>query len=233
MSGDEGDCLAAALKLAPGAGRRKAVVFLHGLAHHPGAMKGAARAMEEEGWAIANLGHPSVKLSLEAHAESASRAALALTEDGADDVCFMGHSLGGLIARSAMARAARDGWKPGRLLVAGSPSEGSVVANFLSELDTYRRVFGPCGQSVTSAGAASVPLPVCSEVGVIAGGNGGRGWNPLLRGDNDGVVRVAETRIPQSETCFMLVRSLHTPLASHPQTVRAAISFFEHGKLSA
>lgn len=225
------DCVEAARTGAPAAGRRKGVVLLHGLGHHPGAMAVTAGILETLGWSVANVGYPSLKMRLEDHADAASAVARALSEDGADNVSFVGHSLGGLVARSAMALAARDGWNPGRLVLVGSPARGAAFARFASRLPGYHRIFGACGKSVTFEGAASVPLPTFGDIGIIAGGTGGIGYNPLLHGDNDGTVTVSETRLPEIETAFKLVRCRHTPLARHRDATTATAAFLETGRM--
>ena len=233
MSGCKEDCLSGGRRLAPSAGLRRGCVLLHGLAHHRGAMQRTEAAVAEAGWAVANVGHPSVRLPVEVHARAASQAAAALAEDGAEEVAFVGHSLGGLIAREAMARAGSDGWNRGALVVLGSPASGSAIAHLLRRFPLYKAVLGPCGQTVTPAGASLVAPAQARGVGVIAGGNGRGGWNPLLRGDNDGVVSVSETRMPDAETGFLLVRSLHTPLARHPDAVAATVAFLCTGRMAA
>ncbi|CAH2600106.1 putative Triacylglycerol lipase [Rhodovastum atsumiense] len=228
--GDEAECLALAASLAPPAGRAKAAILLHGLGHHPGGMERLTGALGRAGWAVANVGYPSLRRPVEDHAAAASRIARAMVEDGAESVSMVGHSLGGLVARSAMARAAVEGWRPGRLVLIGSPARGSAIADILKSLTAYQMITGSCGQAVTPAGAASVPVPACAGILVIAGGNGGRGFNPLLQGDNDGVVSVAETRLPDgTEYQGVTVASLHNFLAGHPAAVTATLRFLETG----
>ncbi|MXP62874.1 alpha/beta fold hydrolase [Roseomonas sp. M0104] len=233
LTGAAEACLAQASRLARPAGCRRAVVVLHGLGHHPGGMARMAGALADTGWAVANIGYASLRQSLEHHARAASRVAAALAEDGAGEVAFVGHSLGGLVARAAMARAAEDGWRPGRLVLIGSPARGAGIAGMATRVAAYRALTGSCGQTVTPAGAALVPVPDCRGLAVIAGGTGGRGFNPLLPGDNDGIVTVEETRLPGREDAFTRVRALHTPLAASPGAVISAMSFLESGRMAA
>jgi hypothetical protein len=226
-SGEPEDCIARARALAPSAGRRRAAVVLHGLWDYPGVMRKLARALEAQGWAVANLGYPSLRLNVVAHAAAASLAARALAEDSGAEIDFVGYSLGGLVARTAMARAAAEGWRPGKLVLIGSPAQGSAFAKRFRDVPGYRTVTGACGPDVTPEGAAAVPPPVAKDVLVIAGGTGGRGFNPLLRGDNDGLIAVAETRLPGYETGFRLVRSIHKDLPAQPATIAACTGFLE------
>ncbi len=222
-AGAEGDCLDLIGRRAPSAGRRKAAVLLHGILNYPGIMARLATALETAGWAVANLAYPSTRLPIATHAAFASRAARALAEDGASDVSLVGHSLGGLIARAALARAAQDGWRPGRVVLIGSPVAGSATARTLRLLPGYEMLLGQCGVSLTASCAA--PGPAAIEAAVIAGGTGGRGFNPLLPGDNDFTVTVAETRLPNAAS--LLVRAMHNALPEHPETVCATLGFLE------
>ena len=230
--GTEAECIEIAGRAAPTARNSRGVVLLHGILNDPEIMRRAENALRRAGWAVANLAYPSTRLPLEAHARSASLVASALAESGAHEICFVGHSLGGLVARAAMARADADGWRPGRMVLVGSPARGAMVARMLQPLPGYKSFLGPCGTTVTPAGAACVPMPMCRGVAVIAGGTGGRGFNPLLDGDNDFTVTVAETRMPEVETAFLRVRALHNPLMEHHTTIAATCRFLETGRIA-
>jgi pimeloyl-ACP methyl ester carboxylesterase len=230
--GDEQECLETAARMAPSSGLPKAAILLHGLGHHPGGMDRLTETLGRAGWAVANVGYPSLRRPVEDHAIAASRIARAMVEDGAETVSMVGHSLGGLVARSAMARACADGWKPGRLVLIGSPARGAAIADVLKSVTAYQMLTGSCGQAVTAAGAANVPLPECEGILIVAGGNGARGFNPLLRGDNDGIVSVHETHLLGGvESDLVLVPSIHSSLAGHPMAVAAAHGFLETGSV--
>jgi pimeloyl-ACP methyl ester carboxylesterase len=226
------ECIALAEKSAPSAKARRAAVLLHGLWNCPAIMTRLEAGLLAQGWAVANVGYPSMRRGLSAHGAAAASAALALARDGAASISFIGHSLGGLVARTAVAQAASQGWAPGRLVLIGSPAGGSAIAGRFHNTPGYETVIGPCGAAVTPKGAAEVALPVCGEVLVIAGGTGGRGYNPLLRGDNDGLIAVAETRLPHHETGFLLTRSLHKNLPTKPETIAACVEFLGSGRVA-
>ena len=225
--GTQDDCLDLIRRRAPSAGCSRATVILHGILNYPGIMNRLATALQQAGWAVANLAYPSTRLSMAAHAMAASRAARALAEDGAREISFVGHSLGGLIARAAIARAAEDGWTPGRLVLIGSPVAGSAMARTLRRLPGYETLLGPCGLSLAAAGEEAA---LSSVTAVIAGGTGGRGFNPLLPGDNDFTVTVAETLLPGAAR--VLVRAVHNALPERPEVVRATLRFLETERLS-
>ncbi len=225
-------CLAAAQAMAPSAGRDRAVILLHGLGQGRFVMRRMERMLGAAGWAVANVGYPSLRRPLEDHAEAVRHVARALHDDGARQVALVGHSLGGLIALTAAAHAARDGWPLGRIVLIGSPAQGSAIANRMKNFPPFRLLAGDCGQAVTPAEAAKIPIPP-AEIAVIAGGNGRRGFNPFLKGDNDGIVSVAETRLPGAETDFLLLPAVHTMLPRRRATAAATLRFLESGRLGA
>jgi pimeloyl-ACP methyl ester carboxylesterase len=231
-TGPLADCLAAARAMAPSAGRDRAVILLHGLGQGRFVMRRMERTLGTAGWAVANVGYPSLRRPLEDHAAAVRQVARALHDDGAGAVALVGHSLGGLIALTAASHAAADGWPLGRIVLIGSPARGSAIADRMKNFAPFRLLAGDCGQAVTPAEAAKIPVPA-AEIAVIAGGNGRGGYNPFLKGDNDGVVTVAETRLPGAEADFLLLPAVHTMLPRRRAAAAATLRFLETGRLGA
>lgn len=224
-SGSAERCILVAAKSAPRLYAQRAVVLLHGIWDSPRLMVPLADALEAEGWAVANVAYPSIRLPVAAHGILVSRVARALAEGGVREVSFVGFSLGGLVARAAMANAKKDDWSPDRLVLIGSPARGSVIAKWFQNFPGYQIIVGGCSEDVTPVGAARVPKPHCRGVMVIAGGTGYRGYNPLIPGDNDRMIAVEETRIPDYETEFRLVNSIHRLLPQRPETIATCCNF--------
>ena len=66
---------------------------------------------------------------------------------------------------------------------------------------------------------------------VIAGGLGdGEGFNPLIAGDDDGTLAVAETRLAGSAD-FLLLPGRHSFIQARSDTASAVLSFLAHGTL--
>jgi hypothetical protein len=219
-AGARGDCIQVGRGLAPPAGRSRGVILLHGLAHWRRTLWRLGDRLESCGWAVADAGYASVTEPFEQHVRSVRAIAEGLVEDGAVSVSVVGHSLGGLIGRVAMA----GDWPAGKLVQLGSPNQGSVVAERLAPFGLYRRIFGPCGQLLVPMRVASLPVPDCPIL-IVAGGTGGIGFNPLLTGDNDGTVRVAETRLDAAQVTYQTVFSPHALLPHHRAAQTAAVDF--------
>ncbi|MDP6942215.1 MAG: alpha/beta fold hydrolase [Planctomycetota bacterium] len=215
--------------------REKLVVVLHGLGRAGGSFGSMEEKLEAAGFDVATLVYPSTRRSLSEHAHQLAHLLDRIEE--AKEVSFVTHSLGGLVARTLLARegdAWREGMQLGRVVMLAPPSHGSVVAETLKDFMPFEWLAGPSGQDVTASGVetSQLPVPPC-EFGVIAGGkNNDRGWNPLLEGDDDGVVTVEETRLP-GLTDFLLVERAHTFIMRAPEVVGATVRFLLAGKFQA
>jgi hypothetical protein len=93
-------------------------------------------------------------------------------------------------------------------------------------------IFGEAGQQLTPAEVSRAP-GFAHPFAIIAGGKGdGRGFNPLLPGDDDGTVGVAETRLGGAAD-FLVVPEIHALISNHRETIRATINFLKRGRFDA
>lgn len=204
------------------------VILLHGLGRTRSSFDRLRDALPEAGYDATGIGYPSTRRSIAEHADGLVELLDSL--EGVARVSFVTHSLGGLVAREALSREAP--WKERievhRLLMLAPPSRGSSLASALEDFMPFRAIAGPSGRGVALEEARAVPLPAC-RFGIIAGGRGdGRGWNPLLEGDDDGVVAVEEARLEGAED-FLLVDGLHSFLMRKPEVIEAAIRYLDTG----
>jgi hypothetical protein len=92
-------------------------------------------------------------------------------------------------------------------------------------------VAGPAAEALASKWETLAPKLATPhfEFGVLAGGKGdGKGYNPLLPGDDDGVITVDSTRLPGARD-FRLVPVLHSFFMNDKRVHEYANRFFEHG----
>ncbi len=139
--------------------------------------------------------------------------------------------MGGLVVRHLLARDAE--WKGRievrRIVLIAPPNRGSAIARLLQDIPAYRLIFGEAGQQLTPAEVSRAP-GLAQTFAIIAGGKGdGRGFNPLLPGDDDGTVGVAETRL-EGAADFLIVPEIHALISNHRETIRATINFLKHGR---
>ena len=208
----------------------RVAVVVHGLGRSRSSMSKLSKSLYEAGWDVLDMGYPSTRRSLGEHAEQLSELLNHLARDGAKQVDFVTHSLGGIVVRAAMARD--DAWEGtltvGRLVMLAPPSQGSALAQALKDFVPFRMVMGEVGPQLSLDEASQVPAPECPFAVVAAQRGDGGGWNPLLRGEDDGVVRVEETKLEGMED-FLSVRGLHTFVMDKAEVVEAVVHYLEHG----
>jgi len=209
---------------------RRLAILLHGLFRSRASMEKLAGAMQEAGYEPVAVTYSSSRRSLAEHAERLERL-LGSIED-ADEVSFVTHSLGALVVRQALARKGpwMDRLRVHRLAMLAPPNRGSALADRLKGFPPFEWIAGPSGLAATSEEVEKLPAPSC-RFAVIAGGRGdGKGWNPLVPGDDDGVVGVEETRIDGAED-FLVVNAFHTVIMDHAEVIEAVIRYLRTGKL--
>lgn len=218
--------------------RHGQVVFLlHGICKSSYDMAFIALTLRRAGYEVVNWQYPSRKYDLEKLAGKLEEAVKPYADR---QVHFVTHSMGGIVVRTYL-----NTYKPGnvgRMVMIAPPNQGAFLANLLGDWMVYRLVFGPAGQQLRQGapgGCAEAGVPGC-EFGVIAGGTGdSHGMNPIIPGDNDGTVAVADTRLEGMQD-FLLVPYGHTYIQFMPRTVQNVMHFLEtghfyetrHGKLT-
>jgi pimeloyl-ACP methyl ester carboxylesterase len=199
------------------------VVLVHGLWMPGWVMALLALRLRRCGFRTAVFSYPSVRNSLSENALQLSRFVARIA---APRIHFVGHSLGGLLVLQMLAQYPEP--RTGRVVLAGSPYCGNVVASKLA-----RRALGRwlIGRSVVQSLGQTAPASTDRyAVGVIAGC---RRWGmgALIGGvprPNDGVVTVAETRLPDARDHIVLKVS-HTGMLLSAQLARQVCVFLQHG----
>jgi pimeloyl-ACP methyl ester carboxylesterase len=170
---------------------RETVMLLHGLWLNRLAMQFLAHKLDGEGFAAQTFGYPSMDAGLAENAATLGRAIAALPQS-AGRIHLLGHSLGGLVILRYL-QDATDA-RLGRAVLLGSPVAGSEAGARVAAHDFGRPLLGQ------SAALWETPQTwnLRGEVGMIAGSDqfGLAQLFVSLPGDNDGVVTIAETRVP-------------------------------------
>lgn len=216
-------------RLGPMSGR--AVVLLHGLFRSHASMTAMGGYLRKKGhYTVFNVEYPSTRFSIEAHAKNLAKVLESL--DGIEEINFVCHSLGNIIVR----RYLYDHLDPKtgrptdtrirRMVMLGPPNHGSNVADKFSDNPLFR-VSGTAGQElgagweVLSKKLVTPPF----EFAIIAGGKeDGKGYNPFLRGDDDGTVRVESARLAGASD-FTIVPVLHSFLMKNHKVKQRTLRF--------
>lgn len=233
---DELNRIKKAENLEPPGGR--AVVVLHGLLRSPGAMDGLCDYIEQNSdFTAVNVGYPSSLLKIEAHARYLAHLIDKL--EGFEEIDFVAHSMGNIVIRHYLKdRTDPETGRQGdprikRFVMLAPPNNGSAAASILAKNDFFITLFGRPGQELGVDWDQVAPqLAVPNfEFGVIAGGrNDKSGFNPLLEGDDDGTVRVEETKLAGMAD-FRVIACLHAVIMDQPRAKQYALQFLENGCL--
>jgi pimeloyl-ACP methyl ester carboxylesterase len=209
------------------------VVLLHGISRTSRSFRKMQWAIEAGGFATLNLGYASRRKSLEALAEDIHPAIGRFAELTEGSIHFVGHSMGGLLARAYLAR-----YRPrrlGRVVMLGTPNSGSEIADRLKNVRAYRAWFGPAGQQlITQRDAAldAILPPVDYPVGIIAGN---RSVYPIssafLPKPHDGRVSVENTRLDGMMDHVVIAVS-HPSLVRNRLALQQTIAFLRDGRFT-
>lgn len=214
----------------------KAVVVLHGLFRTRSAMASLGKSIADTGgYTTFCMSYPTTRGSVETHARSLDTVVRSL--EGISEINFIAHSLGNLVVRhwlkdfASAERSLPKGQSFGRMVMLAPPNRQPKLASILVRGAVAQFVAGPAAEELATGWEKLEPRLATPpfEFGVLAGGKGdGRGYNPLIPGDDDGVITVDSTRLPGARD-FRLLPVLHSFFMNDKRVHEYAIRFFEHG----
>lgn len=189
--------------------RGASVLLLHGMFRSAYAMLPLSYHLAREGYQVHSVGYPTRIYDVAELARRYLGPAIAACPS-TRPVHLVTHSLGGIIARQHLQTARLP--SSSRIVMLAPPNNGSEVADRLCTWSVYRWLMADVGQQVRTGpdGIGWRLRPVAEEVGVIAGRRTAQPWfSRLIPGEDDGVVSVASTRLPEMRD-FIVVDSSHT-----------------------
>lgn len=218
-------------KLEPMSG--KAVLMLHGIGRSSKSMRPLEASLTEAGYIALSMDYPSTRGTVQESAEYLKRVLDSL--DGITEVNIIVHSMGGIVVRTYLQQVEQPDPRLHRMVMIGSPNTGAHLVDLLQDKVNvvFKPLYGPAGQQLgTSSEGFVAKLPVPKfEFAVIAGGRGNdAGFNPLIPGDDDGIVSVSSTRLPGASD-FMLVPAIHSLMLFSPDVSAACVRFLKDGAL--
>src|SRR4051812_48020884 len=182
----------------------KAIIVLHGLFRTRSSMATLGGALSKSGgFKTFCMGYPTTRGSVESHALLLDNVVRSL--EGISEINFIAHSLGNLVVRhwiddfTAAGRTLPKGQSIGRMVMLAPPNRQPKLATILVRGTLANFVAGPAAEAMATKWETLEPKLATPhfEFGVLAGGKGdSKGYNPLLPGDDDGVITVESTRLP-------------------------------------
>lgn len=212
------------------------VILLHGLGRSRSSMKSMAQYLETHGaFTVLNFSYASTRCSLDEDAESLARVVRHL--ENVERISFVAHSMGNLVVRHlldnqlAPSRDEKLDQRLGRIVMLAPPNNGAALAKRFQNNPLFQLIFGKGGRQFTKDWTAvrkRLVTPPC-QFGIIAGNaNGGQMQNPLLKGNDDLIVTVEETRLPGARD-FVVVPKGHTFIMDDETVQEYTLCFLEHG----
>jgi pimeloyl-ACP methyl ester carboxylesterase len=202
------------------------VILVHGLWMISLVMRPLARRLKHCGLHPALFDYHSLRNTLHANAR-----ALVQTVRRQPEGCvhLVGHSLGGLVILQALQD--EPALIEGRVVLLGSPVNGSTVARRLYRQPLSRRLVGRGAEGRLVLGGGG--WHGSQQVGVIAGTRALGIGHVLggLAGPSDGTVTVAETRLAGC-TDTLEVNTTHTGLLVSHAVALAVCRFLREGRFS-
>lgn len=205
------------------------VVLLHGALRSRAGLWPTAKWLERQGFVVRTFGYPTRRGTLVDHGRALGRFVRQWLGTPPPVLGFVAHSMGGPVVRAWLGQSDEEERGPcQRVVMLGPPNRGSALARMNVENPLFRWLYGDAAlQLADDLGASLPPLPRSTRALVLAGGNGGRGFNRAIEGDDDGVVAVAEMGLPGLEP--ERIGGLHAFLQWNPRFLHRAAAFLREG----
>ena len=194
-------------------------------------MRRLAHALEAAGYETFVAGYPSQRATIAELAKGLAPAVLDFA-GRVGRLHFVGHSMGGLMARALIA----DFRPPrlGRVVTIGTPHGGTEIADRLKNNPLFRAYYGPAGAELGCAASPALNAQLGGidyPLGSIAGT---RALNFIaarfvLPRPNDGTVSVASTRV-EGMADHRLVACNHFYLPQDAEVIALCRAFLSEGR---
>jgi pimeloyl-ACP methyl ester carboxylesterase len=215
--------------------RGKIVLVLHGILANRLTVTPICECLQNTGdFTVLPVGYASTFDSIGEHARNLDRIVRGL--DAADEIHFVAHSLGNLVLRHYLADQCdpATGRKPDprikRIVMIAPPNQGAHLAHRFGDKRLFKILWGVPGQEIADWErlAPKLATPHC-EFAILAGSkNIKKVKNPLVPGDDDLVLSVAETKLPGARDFAVLPLS-HNEIRRSPVALDYTLRFLREG----
>ncbi|HJN38216.1 MAG TPA: alpha/beta fold hydrolase [Gammaproteobacteria bacterium] len=207
------------------------VILLHGLLRSKKQMRYIESTLIHHGFEVINVNYSSNKHSIDSLTDLVWNEIKKPISHR--KVNFVGYSMGGLLARNII-----DKYKPksiGRVILIGTPNNGSELATFLQDNFFYQKLIGPAGQEIGTKNNTTKRLKTCNyELGCIASRLNGL-WKIiypisyfLLPKINDGRVSLKSTKVDGMKS-HVIISCPHFFLPYSKKVNKYIVSFLKTG----
>ena len=224
----------------------KVIVVLHGLGRSRASMDSLCQFLHEQGgYEVFNIEYPSTRYDMAAHAHSLRHIINNL--HGIEEINFVGHSMGNIVIRhylgdlarqdptkqspNAAAADRRAKMRFGRFVMLAPPNQGALLAATFADNFLFKEITGDAGQQLGRDWPELEKRLATPdfEFGIIVGGKGNdKGYNPILKGDNDGVISIETAKLAGAHD-FVRLPLLHSFIMDNAKVQQYTLCFLQHG----
>lgn len=216
------------------------IILLHGLGRSSFCLSKLANFIKTNGFSILNINYPSTKCSIEESVDIVHNI-IHQEFDNYKIISFVGFSMGGLVIRAYLNKYPL--LKLGKVVMVGTPNQGSEVADFFKDNRLYRKIFGPAGLQLTTVRLNDTRSAdrqnhdilfgnVNYQCGIIAGNLALDPCYIFMKGEpSDGKVKVSSTKL-DNMTDHIIINVTHWYLHRSMQVWRQIVYFLKYSKFA-
>jgi hypothetical protein len=206
---------------------KEIIVLLHGLGRNTTSMWLLASRLEKAGYYVQRVGYNSLDQNPDEILKDISLQINQCCQKHSQSVHFVGHSLGGLMARAYLQNNKVDNL--GRVVLLGTPNKGTEAADHFSN-SWLMEILGPTAKALGTDNNSfpnSLKAPYY-PVGIIAGEIKSKFNNPVIPGKDDGIVSVEANKI-DAMTDFIVIETSHSMMRYNSEVADQTIEFIKNG----
>ena len=213
---------------------KESVVLVHGLWMSGYACLYWQRSVRQTGMESVIYSYPTVFNRMDQNAERLFRAIKRLAKS-TNNVHLVGHSMGGMVILHMLRRHGHTFGKNGlpqlgRVVLCGSPINGSHAARTVRSWPVFGRVLG--NSILDWSGISRTQLPEHLDIGVIAGTRN-LGFGRMVKSlpqPSDGTVSLVETELKGGETDRVCMKISHAEMLVAPAVGTQIVHFLQNGR---
>lgn len=210
---------------------KEGIILLHGILRTSRSLNGLTKYLKNCDFDVLNIEYPSTKFDLAGLADQVHKQ---LNEFCLHyhKVHFVGFSMGGLVIRAYLNK-----FRPsnlGRVVMIGTPNNGSEIADSMKNNLLYKNLFGKSGQQLITDQSMFKEIfgTVDYELGVIAGISSlSLLGKIMIKQESDGRVSIASTKVEGMKEHFT-IKSGHSSLLLKKQVYVLVLNFITKGKFN-
>ncbi len=207
------------------------VYVLHGWGNARSIMKKVCKSVKKADYVYENYAYPALNVDLDSLGLFLYRD---VKNDSYDSVSFVTHSMGALVLRDMLKYSGMDSDFPiiYRIVMITPPNQGADIADHFESKEGFQKLLGPNVrkmQTDSNSYANQLPVPINCEIGIIIGARGKRiGYNPLIKGDNDGLIKPEHTLLG-NENDTITLKLDHLAVIKRRKSRKQVVSFLKNG----